>query len=347
MARFNLSSSDAESQIDPFNAGEPIMPWDEPETLHEEECALDEAPYDAPSPDRTAQQRAREQKRAAEEARRASKQRKPSDRGESREESGRSTGPLDDADQPAGPGRQAGAPLTRGRRILVVVLAFLMLLAVFSMISRVVIASRLTSSNELVDEIVNELEEDGDIEQDEDYDYSLEDDEDEAWCRAAVEERLDALGSDEAARQILIESFSDYVFGCCYYTPEELGLDTEGFADWYFSNFWYETDSVYCFEDDGNGSVFFYAMGADYDALGSFTDALVDYLSEAGIWGGEDALTNEQVADIQALYEDFLSSWDASDENACYCYVEFSYEDGAWVLDEDSYEAEIEWILGL
>lgn len=39
-----------DSNIDPFNAGEPILPWNDSAQLHDEDgCVFDDQPYNAPS----------------------------------------------------------------------------------------------------------------------------------------------------------------------------------------------------------------------------------------------------------------------------------------------------------
>ena len=173
---------------------------------------------------------------------------------------------------------------------------------------------------------------------------SEDDDEDEAYCRSVVEDLLAGLSTSATARQCLADEFSDTIEDYTDFSVDELGLDADAFVDWYLEHFWYRTDSVYCFEDDGDGSVFFWTLYADFYAFDDFLASVADYLYENDISEG-DTLSDEDKAAVQALYEQFLAAFDFSDCN--FASVDFTYENGTWVIDEDSWEMEMAWFFWL
>ena len=354
MARRPFFDSKSESDMDPFNAGEPVMPWDDSSMGHDSWCTEEDADYDAPSPDRTESYRKRAKRQEREEARRASKQRKSSERGTQGEgagpfgaaaeevpvdvegATGRGTTEMPSATTPGVEAPQPGRRRWRG----CIVKGILVLIAIEILASLLSCAvdfavDLLDSGSDLADELVSAL--------DDEYDTYETDDEDEAACIAAVEEALDGLADSAYARSLVAHEFEGLLDNYTDRAPEELGLDTETFVDWYFENFWYAIESAYTFSD-GTATVYFYHLYFDYETSWDFAMEVEDYLYEQGV-SDDEALSEEQLAHVQDLYEEFLATVDLTDDS--FTSLDLACEDDTWTVDEDSFEEELEYMLDL
>ena len=166
-------------------------------------------------------------------------------------------------------------------------------------------------------------------------------------CVNALYDRLSTLSEDEELHAYLVEEFNDRLEMEAYYDAEELGIDADAFADWYLANMWYTTYSVSA--NDYSIEIDMYMMDVDYDAWWDFGDEVEAYLDEQDVsyYSGQ-ALTDAQKEHVQGMYDDFIANYDFEDEDEyAILTFEFSEEDGEWVLDEDTYQSEMEYALDM
>ena len=185
------------------------------------------------------------------------------------------------------------------------------------------------------------------------FDWSVGEDVDyEEWtacgeCVNTLYDRLSTLSDDEELHAYLVEEFNDRLESEAHYDAEELGIDADAFADWYLANMWYITYSVSA--NDYSAEIDLYMMDVDYDDWWDFGDEVEAYLDEQDVsyYSGQ-ALTDAQKEHIQGLYDDFIANYDLEDpDEYTILTFEFSEEDGEWVLDEDTYQSEMEYALDM
>lgn len=340
-----------DSNIDPFNAGEPILPWDDPSQMHDD-CSLDDkasydapekAPddYDAPStPDgidaAEAFGRFTEQAgRAARHARRAAR----------RAQAGMSGGTA------------SGKRRFSGGWIAALVALSLLMGGLSSLVSCAgdVMSEGVASVESLFSHV-------GDFDGDEEFleeSYVLTTDVDEAEAEeiilAQAEERFARLDSDEVLLESIAGEFAD---DCEYnlgFTAEELGIDPHAVATWAVSRFACEWGEAYVF-DGYNGEapwgyidINVYAHSYS-DAWWDFHSRAMSYLAEEGLSihdSLEDAKPGEsQQAVIRGLLAAALEDAPVSDY-PMFLSVRFTYENDAWTLDEDAFYEQVLWGFGV
>ena len=254
MPRFRFSST-PDSQIDPFNAGDPVMPGDEPEWLDEEPADEDaglggnedarghEEPDYAPHGEQGGEPHKRDDNYQA-----------PTTRRRDYDAPSTEDAPAHGGARPAAAGRRGG----RGCMVLIVS-AVLVVVALGGAFADWVA----TEGPSLSDDIDALLDDDGitfdDYVSDGDADWRDTADELDRAAGEAVEQRLDGLLADPAAGPLhdraaayLDEELQSWEG----YTAAELGIDADAWATWALTGATYELSSVYAY-DDGTGSAYF------------------------------------------------------------------------------------------
>lgn len=163
---------------------------------------------------------------------------------------------------------------------------------------------------------------------------------------AAVEEQARALldtiaAPDSRARALIVDDFSQMFQQALGYTPADFGIDPNGYADWVLADFSYSITDVYAFDDeDGtDGSVFFDALTRD--ARG-FTDAFYmrafEYLQQQGLTDSAAILPNDQQrSEVQRLFGDTLAEHEQERTEVEVAMLEFTREGDAWQVTDESY----------
>ena len=352
MAAFRFSRTE-ESQVDPFNAGDPVLPGGEPEALaeadepegqveymaHGESGGTPHKPgdnyqapttrghdYDAPSidePSRSARTRPRRSR----------------------------TAPA----TPTAPESEVGKRTEKDRRVVTRVIVLLVILVSFGSSLASCVSSLVGSAVEGVGEAAENL---GD---------ALFDDGSEDWggddvevnlpeqtakelaAANALEERLDALLAGTGAgslRDRIASYFERKTLEVDDYSASELGIDSEGLADFVLGKASVEAGYAYTY-DDGTASAYAEVTSCDSSALfWELHDAYGEYLLDNDLWGRDDAMpTEEQRAHVEAMVEEVLAAYD---ETYGYTYsFELELSDGAWVVDERGLDDSLEAIFGL
>ncbi len=343
MPRFRFSST-PDSQIDPFNAGDPVMPGDEPAWADDEDAGLGgnedarghEGPDYAPHGEQGGEPHKRDDNYQA-----------PTTRRRDYDAPSTEDAPAHGGARPAAAGRRGG----RGCMVLIVS-AVLVVVALGGAFADWVA----TEGPSLSDDIDALLDDDGitfdDYVSDGDADWRDTADELDRAAGEAVEQRLDGLLADPAAGPLhdraaayLDEELQSWEG----YTAAELGIDADAWATWALTGATYELSSVYAY-DDGTGSAYFDTEARNLYGIISEADAeLSDYLDEhdLSVRGDETPapLSEGQRAEVAALWQDACERSGSPEDG--FVGVELARTDGTWTVDEESLDEALGSALGL
>ena len=125
------------------------------------------------------------------------------------------------------------------------------------------------------------------------------------------------------------------------YSLTDLGVDPVSFAEWMLADFDYELDGAYGYSDTGT----VYADVTLRDAY-EFSRAFYNE-TQAAVDAGEIA-TSDEAAAMASVGQIFQRVMDAStDMTTSYVSIEFTKQDGTWVIDEDAWSDELDYLFGL
>lgn len=343
MPHFRFSST-PDGQIDPFNAGDPVMPGDEPAWADDEDAGLGgnedarghEEPDYAPHGEQGGEPHKRDDNYQA-----------PTTRRRDYDAPSTEDAPAHGGARPAAAGRRGG----RGCMVLIVS-TVLVVVALGGAFADWVA----TEGPSLSDDIDALLDDDGitfdDYVSDGDADWRDTADELDRAAGEAVEQRLDGLLADPAAGPLhdraaayLDEELQSWEG----YTAAELGIDADAWATWALTGATYELSSVYAY-DDGTGSAYFDTEARNLYGIISEADAeLSDYLDEhdLSVRGDETPapLSEGQRAEVAALWQDACERSGSPEDG--FVGVELARTDGTWTVDEESLDEALGSALGL
>lgn len=368
MPAFRLSHSD-ESQVDPFNAGEPELPADEPERLDEPPETSDARPDYAPHADPggsphksddnyqapTTRERAYDAP-STDEPRRSRRTRAEKAHPTRTTRPARSASLTSEDAHPLGPEWQRAADearrragRARGRRLGCMV-ALIVALSLFGSIGGLVASYVPSARRAISDGIDTVLEGDPSEDPAPDDGPAWSGDEQDLAAEKALEERLDVLLANPSSGELhdrVASHLSGWLLQREGYTAEELGIDVNACATWLVSSASYEISSVYTY-DDGTGSAYFDMTALPAHDLLS-TSEITPYLLDHNLYyiGSEDepgTLTDAQRAEVAALWDEAAEGVEPRDS---FLHVELTLEDGAWIVDEASLWSALESGFGI
>lgn len=328
MPRFTFSDRD-DAQVDPFSAGDPVMPGDEPAWTGDEDhedVGDDEGPDYAPHGEPGGEPHKRDDNYRA-----------PTTRAHG----------YDAPSTEGTPARGGARRATRRRRggcgcaALIVSMVLVVIALGGAFVEWVA-----TEGTSLSDSISEFLDGDGvtfdDYVSDGDADWHETADELDRAAGEAVERRLDELLADPAAGP-LHDRVAAYLDEELQFwegrTAAELGIDADTWATWALTGTAYELDSVYA-HDDGTGSAYFDTEARDLSGIiGEADTELSSYLGERGLIvrdGEEPApLSEGQRAEVATLWQDACERAAGSPHDS-FVSVELTRVDGVWTVDEES-----------
>ena len=348
MAAFRFSRTE-ESQVDPFNAGDPVLPGGEPEALaeadepegqveymaHGESGGTPHKPgdnyqapttrghdYDAPSidePSRSARTRPRRSR----------------------------TAPA----TPTAPESEVGKRTEKDRRVVTSVIVLLVILVSFgsSLVSCAVglVGSAADGIGSAVESLGDVFFEDDDA--DERDDYVPEQDADDESAAAALEARLDELLADPASGELhdrVAAYLDEKMLTIEGYHASELGLDADALATFVLEGLGAEASFAYAF-DDGTGSAYAEVTALSANELfWALNDAFGDYLLDNDLWGRDVALPDDaQRAHVAAAAEEVLASF-AEPETSTYVFL-LERTGDVWTVNAQDLDDTVVSILGL
>lgn len=325
-----------DSNIDPFNAGEPVMPEDtQPDDFPGDACSFADKDYSAPRkrPDAyraptdnspasvadnsssIADKRAHRAWKAASKTRDGKTNQKPRASNHTKSSSSKTT----------------------GRRSKLAI--FILIVFIFA------VAGNLLDNTFFDESPFAPFE-------DETFDHSRarqldssELNEEESTVYDVTCQTLSALQDNENVRERICNNLSQELKNSYGYDAEDLGIDPTIYANKLLGNFTYQIDSVYAFTDnedpaDNRGTAFFdYFVPSAYDFDETFHEELSEYLYDEGLSSAHSQLTDAQKERMREIYNDALNEIENDDTESSYGSLEFSYGDASntFSLKEQSF----------
>lgn len=148
----------------------------------------------------------------------------------------------------------------------------------------------------------------------------------------ATDQALSNLQDNESVHKRICDDFSQELESSCGYSAEELGIDPSSYADKLLDSFTYQIDSVYAFTDfddssDNRGTAFFdYFVPDTYDFDETLHEELNDYLYDEGLTSTHGELTDAQKERVREIYNDALDEIEDDDNESSYGSLEFDYD---------------------
>lgn len=351
--RFFPRSSDGSGDIDPFNAGDPIMPLDDVVPTRDKRvgpASRAERPEEAEAQNpqavpATATKVRTEAKTAfkAKSKKRATDGRHVSHRAEPEPES------VSDDD--------SGTEKTTGHRWgingygIVVGAIFLvtLLLGIVAVCGSAALASIIGANVPLIEATA---ESDGCTKKD-DAAKARDDakDEDEAVSKAA-RARLDNLFDDPTTSDLIKQGLDRQLKTNFGYTADELGIDATAYEKWFLGTIDYRLNRAQAY-GDGTGFAAFDVTSPDiYRIFNDFYTKTSDYVLSNRLYGtyGPDgvavALTDEQKAQMSAYFNEALSKAAIRDDGYLSAYLSKG-DDGTWIVDDTSLRETLTYLVGV
>lgn len=169
--------------------------------------------------------------------------------------------------------------------------------------------------------------------------------EEESTVYDVARQTLSALQDNEDVRERICNNLSQELKNSYGYDVENLGIDPTLYANKLLSNFTYQIESVYAFTDnedpaDNRGTAFFdYFVPSAYDFDETFHEELSEYLYDEGLSSAHSQLTDAQKERVREIYNDALNEIENDDTESSYGSLEFSYDDASntFSLKEQSF----------
>lgn len=351
--RFFPRSSDGSGDIDPFNAGDPIMPLDDVVPTRDERvgpASRAERPEEAEAQNpqavpATATKVRTEAKTAfkAKSKKRATDGRHVSHRAEPESES------VSDDD--------SGTEKTTGHRWgingydIVVGAIFLvtLLLGIVAVFGSAALTSTIGADVPL-SEATGESDDDT-----EENDAAKAQDDAEAEDRAvsdAATARLDNLFDDPATGDLIKRGLDRQLKTNFGYTADELGIDATAYEKWFLGTIDYRLNRAHAY-GDGTGFAAFDVTSPDiYRIFNDFYTRTSDYVLSNRLYGtyGPDgvavALTDEQKAQMSAYFNEALSKAAIRDDGYLSAWLSKG-NDGTWMVDDTSLRETLTYLVGV
>ncbi len=343
------------SNIDPFNAGEPVMPWDDPQAqqgeqenpiFNENSQGAKECGYHAPIKEQDAYEPVEHDPEhdgapagaltsalsANDEQTHATEKKARGSEHTNKRASRRVT---------VATSKGSAASKRRPPRLVVCIIAGLVAISVLINVAGIVA--------EIIDSVVFEINNasssySSSYSANSKATYSYEDEQE---LNDVVQKKLDSALADTAGMDArYLKVLNDRLEWNLEASAEELGLDTEAFCSWMRENTTMEISSVFCDED---ASVY---LKSEYPALYRLNEAFGDkafaYLTKQGIdvyaSDGGKQLTDKQKQHVNEL---FIAALDSLDETTYgSANFEAGKEGGTWEVDEDDFDEVLDQLLG-
>ena len=373
MARKTVRRSNGKTELTPFNAGEPIMPWDDTSAWHDapDDCALDDGSYHAPVKNEDVYEAPEEKSEesgttehvqrtvkatATKRARNVSQSSRSKHRSEKRSSSPapiqqeEQTDTLRNARSEIVDAAKSGKNSKDGklkRRIILIVVAIALCFGL--------VGSVISCTVDIVESVMDEIFPSDDYSSyDSDYDYSSQSshdyDADETAVKETVQTKLDeALADTDGTKSRCIAVLDKQLKSGLGFTSEELGIDTDAFAAWAVPQISMEITSAYAFDEDG--SAYLESTHPDlYSLVSNYSNATSKYFYKHELTGAYDddatgtALNDAQKAHMAAAFSDVLSTFDETSISTE--RLELDREDEGWSIEQDDFDAAMRVLLG-
>ncbi len=166
----------------------------------------------------------------------------------------------------------------------------------------------------------------------------------EQQAEAAATAELDKLvNQDEATVQYLASELDEGFTEAMDVSHTDLGIDPADLARWMLTDLTYTPDGVYVYEEDGEGTMY-----ADIEMRDSYAFMMNFYDKVNALNGSEEVKTmteDEAKARIGELYYEAMD--ETTDMTTYYATVDLVKEGDQWVVDQDSWEEELDYMFGI
>lgn len=338
-----------DSNIDPFNAGEPILPWDDPAQLHDGDgCVFDDQPYNAPSkrqddyeaPASSADQASKETSRGSKKRRERRRSSSATSSTASTSSSSSSKATVDTLKKQAEVAARARAASREGKGRRRVLPRVIVILIVFS-----VIGTGLDMAGSIIDNIFSSRSDSSSYDSSYDSSSDTSKEDEQAQQNAAsndADSYIDAIPKTEEYRALAkrwLESNMPYMTG---YDAAGSGIDEEAWADWFLNSVSFTQTDAYVYASYGDNNPAEASVSYDvtcpdvYDVYDTFSSAAKDYLYEQGVPYYNDnppALTEDQKAHLRELFAAALKNVKMN-EGRFFSLELTEDSDGIWKVDE-------------
>lgn len=296
------------SNVDPFNAGDPVMPWDEPQAVEDPGSAVDEPQpqgekrgYQAPTKQQDDYEpQAREERAPVENTRRAGKSPNP---------------------------KRLVIGIIVGVTALSLLVGFIG--AAVSIVEDLV--SDVTGSASYLDDSTDSYDAGPSVVIDEEAEQEIQE---------LAQAKLDAaLADTDGMNARYIKVLNQRIESSLGRNADELGLDTETFCTWMDERVSMEITGVYCYEDGTAGIYIDSAYPALYRLNDSFTGQASSYLANQD----DESLSDSQKARINKL---FMRALGDIDDTTSTVRLEATEVDGTWTIDDEDFNTVINQLLG-
>ena len=328
------------SNIDPFNAGEPVMPWDDPQTSQGEQenpifttesaGASGDCGYHAPTKEQDGYEPVMHEAEH--------------DQGFVAEPKQKRAG----ASTPAKTKRvvvttSVSKPSKGGPKKLVLGL-------VIGAVALSVLLSVIGAAVDIVEDVISDITDSDSTSYTSSYSASSTakyDDEDEQELTEQAQAKLDTALEDTASMDArYLKVLNERLKISLGLTADEAGLDTDAFCTWMRERTTMEISSVFCYDD---GTVY---LGSTYPALYKLNDVFGDkafeYLNKQGIdpysTTGKHELTDKQKEHVNELFLKGLDKLTQTTSGSA--RVEFDKEGDTWEIDNDDFAEALDELLG-
>lgn len=328
------------SNVDPFNAGEPVMPWDDPQTSQgEQENPIFTTESAGASGDRGYHAPTKEQDGYEPVMHEAEH-----DQGFVAEPKQKRAG----ASTPAKTKRvvvttSVSKPSKGGPKKLILGL-------VIGAVALNVLLSVIGAAVDIVEDVILDITDSDSTSYTSSYSASSTakyDDEDEQKLTEQAQAKLDTALEDTASMDArYLKVLNERLKISLGLTADEAGLDTDAFCTWMRERTTMEISSVFCYDD---GTVY---LGSTYPALYKLNDVFGDkafeYLNKQGIdpysTTGKHELTDKQKEHVNELFLKGLDKLTQTTSGSA--RVEFDKEGDTWEIDNDDFAEALDELLG-
>lgn len=312
-------------QVDPFNAGEPTLPWNEPEALHDSACNLESPSYKGPT-------KTRDNYDAPSEKARTNKTRFKTTRVKKTKS------------------EDSSAKHQDLRSIIKRIVIFIIAINVISaVVGAIVNITEVIFSDSAVERFFEDDKPAIDMSEDGlDFDRL---NRDESTAAKLVQDSLEAVTApDSPYKTTLATGLSTLLEDDLHLSAEDLGLDANAYAEWWLSHFTYQLSSSYV-NNDGEANVYFDTWAPrTYAVSSTFADEAEDYLENRGVYAQGDEqprnLLEEEQNEMRAIFARVLEEAQ-TDENCFLCATLEWNNEGSFVLDADEMNEELMWSFGI
>lgn len=358
MALFNRRGNDT----DPFNAGEPIMPWDDPTSTHDiDECVFGGEAYRPPAKPTddyapSAKRPNRSEQTATEDNRDRTKKAKKTGRKNivrQNKTSAKATAShtTDSMAENLQQIDHIGHKVHRGRRALIAIAAFIVAINLIGGFLASCTSLIVSIASDALDDVDTHVSRTYSNDQDDDYGDMVDDTNRESQSKNAVEDYANELLSDtEELDAAYSERLNERLKFDLGYTADELGINAQDYCEWARERTQFAIGNAYTYEK----ATFVY-FDTEYPYLSELSEAFCDdaesYLDEEGLDGSYaddnhgDPLNDRQKEHMQKLFSEALSKMDETfGGSGCILLTE---KDGEWVFDDDAFRQELYRTIGL